>query len=100
MRRLILATVSVLGLGVGGAAMAYAMPPINSLPSSSSAQAGYGLPATPTTQWMAGYGVPATRAQMARVWQEVKLARIQQQQRHAGATPFHAPSSIGDGAPV
>ncbi len=91
MKSLILAAVSVVALGIGGVGVGYAMPPINSLPSSSSGQ---------TTGWMAGYGVPATPAQMARVWREVKLARLQQQQRHARTNTSQEPSSVGDGAPV
>ena len=90
MKRLILAAVSVFGLGIGGAGVAYAMPPINSLPSSSSGQ---------TTGWMAGYGVPATPAQMARVWQELAKYQHAQPQNHALSTTKQHATGI-QGAPV
>jgi hypothetical protein len=90
MKRLILVAVSVLGLGIGGAGVAYAMPPINALPSSSSGQ---------TTGWMAGYGVPATPAQMARVWQELATYQHAQKERHALTTTKQHPTGI-HGAPV
>jgi hypothetical protein len=84
MRMSILAAASVVALGIGGAGVAYAMPPINSIPSSSSDQ---------TTGWMAGYGIPATPADMARVWAEVahyrQLAARSEQQRQAQSGTLH-----------